>query len=64
MSHWDEFERVFIKNNKKVIEYNVLKTKVFEKDKVILTRHFSNGMPDKTVEFIANQLLKWQVSVK
>ncbi len=62
-SHWKEFEEVFVSKNSLVPEYQDEKTKVFENKKVILTRHFSNGMPDATVTFIAKQLKKWKVSI-
>lgn len=63
-SHWREFERVFVSSRDDVMSCPDINTKVFEKDKVILTRHFSNGMPDKTIEFIGNILKQWQVVVK
>lgn len=63
MSHWNEFENIFVKSPEIKSVYLDRKTKVYERDRVILTRHFSNGMPDSTVEFIAEQLKSWNVSL-
>jgi len=62
MSHWDDFKKVFLSSDM-ATTYPDFKTVIYERDKVILTRHFSNGMPDATVEFIAKQLKKWDVSI-
>lgn len=62
MSHWEEFSRVFVREGGEIYS-DKFKTKIFDRDRVILTRHFSNGMPDKTVDFIAKQLLEWRVSI-
>jgi len=63
MSHWNEFENLFVNNPDIKSECIDKKTIVFERDRVILTRHFSNGMPDSTVKFIAEQLKSWNVSL-
>lgn len=63
-SHWKEFEKVFVSKNSQVSECLDEKTKVFKNEKVIFTRHFSNGMPDATVTLIVEQLKKWKVSIK
>ena len=61
-AYWNDFEEVFV-NEDEAMEYNDFKTRIYEKSKVILTRHFSHGMPDKTVRFIANQLIKWHIYI-
>ncbi len=61
--YWNDYEQLFVRGGDIAIDYNDFKTKVYEKSRVILTRHFSNGMPDKIVNFIANQLNKWDILI-
>jgi len=65
-TRWNDFKKVFVNdatNTGKVIEPRT-GTAAFDEDKVILTRHFSNGMPDSTVRCIGEQLKKWGVTIK
>lgn len=64
MSHWTEFAQCFVGDSKSVINNDLFKTKCFLEEKVILTRHFSNGMPDRTVDYIANMLKEWRVRIR
>ena len=61
--YWNDYEQLFVRGGDIAIDYNDFKTKVYEKSRVILTRHFSNGMPDKIVNFIASQLNKWDILI-
>lgn len=63
LSHWGEFEEIFVSHPEEISDYPDRKTKIYERNRVILTRHFSNGMPDSTVAFIAKQLRNWGVSL-
>lgn len=62
-SHWSEFEKVFSLTSKPYEENLNAKTRIYNQDKIILTRHFSNGFPDKTVEFIGDIVHSWVGSI-
>ena len=61
MSHWIQFKELFAIIDEKAIIETELKTQVYELNRVILTRHFSNGMPDQTLEFIGRKIALWNI---
>ena len=63
MSNWDEFIEVFSLQGNGIDYVSKYQTRIFEKEKTILTRHFSNGMPNKTVKFIGSYLKRWNIQV-
>lgn len=60
MSHWIQFKQLFAMVDEKANCVEELQTQVYEKNRVILTRHFSNGMADKTIEFIGRTIARWK----
>lgn len=60
---WTIFEDVFVNDKSSFHENEVRNTRIFENDRVILTRHFSNGMSDSLVLFIAEKLRRWGVNI-
>jgi hypothetical protein len=63
MSHWYEFQQVFSLTSKAFDENSNAKTNVYYQDKIILTRHFSNGFPDSTAKFIGDIVHSWVGSI-
>ena len=59
MSHWKHFEEVFELSNEEFDEFPKRQTKVYPSSQVVLTRHFSNGMPDNLVEFVGAKVRPW-----
>ncbi len=58
---WKEFEEVFQLDEKESVLIDPY-IKVYEKEKVILTRHFV-GMPDALCEKIITKLREWGVQI-
>jgi hypothetical protein len=59
MSHWIQFKELFAIVDEKATIESELQTQVYENNRVILTRHFSNGMSDQTIEFIGKKIALW-----
>jgi hypothetical protein len=63
---WPENENLFVQSSDSGLHYENYGVVVYEADKVILTGHFSYGrwMPNKTIDFVANILKGWGVTLK
>lgn len=62
-SHWQEFKEFMSLDGSIARDVPEMACQVFPAQKVILTRHFSNGMPDKVVDFIVSVLREWEVKI-
>ena len=62
-SHWGEFERFLSLKESESELVGEMSCKLYPSERVILTRHFSNGMPDVVLKFIAQTLKGWGVSL-
>jgi hypothetical protein len=62
---WPEYVSLFVQNPNDIKLYSEYNVVVYEKDRVILTGHFSYGrwMPNISVQFVADQLSKWGVKL-
>lgn len=60
MSDWSVYEKFFVINTAEP-DRTIESTLVFEADRVILTRHFSNGMKDEILSQISSRLKEWGV---
>jgi len=57
---WDDFKKVFgLSNSNPTIQKNNLE--IYDKEKIILVRHFSMGFPDELCEEIIKTLIRWNV---
>ena len=62
-SHWSTYRNFFIAEEHQLPTKDIDSSLVFHTDRVILTRHFSNGMSDQILDDIAKQLQKWGVEL-
>lgn len=63
--HWGDFEDIFMDHKDNGVEHQECKVSIYEKDRVILTGHFSRGsaFPKIAVDLVAETLSKWGVQV-
>ncbi|RLJ22498.1 hypothetical protein DJ030_01430 [bacterium endosymbiont of Escarpia laminata] len=62
-SNWNNFKLLLDLDGEKAVSYPDYCTEIYPLRRIILTRHFSNGMPDLTVDLIANKLREFGVSI-
>ncbi len=62
-SHWNDFIEVFQLQNKKAEEHSDKLTILYPEEKIILTRHFSNGFRNDICQFIIEKLKEWKVNL-
>lgn len=62
-SHWGSYRKFFIADEHQLPTKDIASSLVFHKDRVILTRHFSNGMSDGILAAIGCQLQQWGVEL-
>jgi len=62
-SHWQQFKVFMNLDGCTVRDVPEMACQIFPDQKVILTRHFSNGMPDKIVDYIVSVLRQWEVKI-
>jgi len=62
-SHWHEFEQVFSLMSKSYEEYQNENIRIYNHDKIILTRHFSRGFSDSIAKYIGDIVHSWVGSI-
>lgn len=62
-SHWSDFKKFLSLDSADKQDVVNMSCQLYKSQKIILTRHFSNGMPDKILDYIAQTLKTWGVSL-
>lgn len=62
-SHWSDFKKFLSLDDADREDVADMSCQLYRSQRVILTRHFSNGMPDKVLGFVAQTLKSWGVSL-